>query len=121
MRGKVEGREARIKLTVCGPNDRRKRIVAVVDTGSEGWLTLPQKVIGELGLPRTGSVRAMLADGSEAMFDVYRAHVIWNRRRILIDVEASEATPLVGMTLLAGCELRVEVWSGGKVSINRPT
>ena len=51
------------------------------------------------------------------MFHIYEVTVLWDGspRRIAVD-EASTA-PLVGMTLLHGYELSVQVRNGGSVTI----
>jgi clan AA aspartic protease len=117
MKGVVRGGEGRIRLTVRGPSGRRQTVEAVIDTGSSGWLTLPQSVVNSLGLSRTGTIRAALANGAEAVFDTYEVVVIWNRRALQIEVEQAEATPLVGMSLLNGSELRMQVRQGGAISV----
>jgi clan AA aspartic protease len=110
-------REALIRLLVRGPSGEEQQIDAVVDTGFDGWLSLPPEVIAKLGLPWRRRGRAFLADGSESIFDMYEATVAWdaNSRRIAVD-EASTA-PLVGMALLGGYELNIQVRSGGRVTI----
>ena len=52
------------------------------------------------------------------MFDIYEGTVVWDGspRRVAVD-EASTAA-LVGMALLDGYELNVQVRSGGGVTIN---
>ena len=61
--------------------------------------------------------RALLADGSECVFDIYEVSVLWDGslRRIVVD-EASTA-PLVDMALLHGYDLSVQVRNGGSVTI----
>jgi clan AA aspartic protease len=120
MKGLFHVTEARIDLVVFGPAGHRKTVAAVVDTGPSGWLTLPKSVIDDLGLLKTGTVRAALANGSEAEFNTYEGAVLWNRRRHRIEVEEAETTPLIGISLMAGCELKMEVWRGGDVSIKPP-
>jgi predicted aspartyl protease len=63
--------------------------------------------------------RGVLADGSECLFDVYVAKVVWDGklRRVLID--EADSDPLVGMALLRGYELRMHVQSRGKILIKR--
>jgi predicted aspartyl protease len=63
--------------------------------------------------------RGMLADGSECLFDVFEAKVVWDGKTRSILVDEADTDPLVGMTLLAGFELKMEVRSGGKVTIKR--
>jgi hypothetical protein len=60
-----------------------------------------------------------LADGSECLFDVYSAEVGWDRKRLRILVDEADTDPLVGMALLAGYELTIEVREGGTVMIKR--
>ena len=61
----------------------------------------------------------MLADGSECGFDIYSGEVLWNRRRVHIEIDAREAMPLVGMQLLEDFELTMQVRQDGPVIISR--
>jgi clan AA aspartic protease len=91
----------------------------VVDTGCNGWLTLPPALIAALGLPWQTAVHGILADGTEILCDVYEATVVWDRRQRQIPVVDADAAPLVGMALLEGSELNMQVRAGGKVTIRR--
>lgn len=110
-------REALVRLWVRGPQGQAEEIEAVVDTGFNGSLTLPPALIASLGLPYRRSGRALLADGSESLFDVYEATVDWDGLPRRISVDAAETEPLLGMTLLDGYELRVQSRVGGGVFI----
>ena len=71
----IEGRvnaayEAAMILTVQGPEGQARAIEAVVDTGYNGFLTLPPVLVGELELPFVTSGEATLADGSAVSFDI---------------------------------------------------
>ncbi len=90
---------------------------AVIDTGFSGFLPLPSALVAGLGLAFSGVGWAVLADGSEARFDVYDATLLWDGRRRRIYVYAAETAPLAGMRLLEGHDLHVEVESGGRVVI----
>jgi clan AA aspartic protease len=118
MTGVVRQREARIKLRLIGPRGQRVIVEAVIDTGYTGWLTLPSDLIATLELPWTDVTPVILADGNEAVFDVFDASVVWNRRKLAIKVDQADATPLLGMALMEGCKLSIDVRSGGKVQIN---
>jgi clan AA aspartic protease len=91
---------------------------AVIDTGFTSSLTLPDATVAALGLTRQSGGGAVLADGSVRQFDSFAAEVAWNGgwRPILVYTVGSEA--LLGMLLLAGHELRVEVVPGGSVTID---
>jgi len=109
--------EAALILTVQGPEGRAREIEAVVDTGYNGFLTLPPVLVGELDLPFVTSGEATLADGSAVGFDIHMVTVDWDGQARLVEADAAETTPLVGMRLLAGHDLHVEVENGGRVVI----
>ena len=112
--------EGVIPLSVSGPTGQARDIEAIVDTGYDGFLTLPHALVRELGLPFETSGRATLADGSEASFNVHRGTVRWDTEPRNIDVDVSETTPLVGMSLLEWHRLVVDVRDGGRVAIEAP-
>ena len=109
--------EAILRLPVRGPLGRRGRITAVIDTGFNGALTLPLNVITELGLPWLQSDEVELGDGSLTECDFYAAVVIWDRRAHSILVAEADTTPLVGMQLLQGFEVKMNVERRGEVTI----
>lgn len=119
IKGIVRGRESLIRLTVLGPRGRQHTIEAVIDTGYTGGLTLPPLIISTLGLRWRTFGRATLADGSMSYFDVYQAKVEWDGRVRSVLVDEFDATPLVGMALLRGYELRMQVRPRGKVTLKR--
>jgi clan AA aspartic protease len=109
--------EATLRLTVRGLDGQTRRITAVIDSGCNGFLSLPLAIIEELGLPWKARTSAELADGSETEFDTYRGIVVWDRRRCPIDVDASDTAPLVGTALLADFEMKAQFRQRGKVTI----
>ena len=109
--------EAALTLSVRGPDGRPREIEAVVDTGYNGFLTLPPVLVGELDLPFVTSGEATLADGSAVSFDIHAVTVDWDGHARHIEADAAETAPLVGMRLLAGHDLHVEVENGGRVVI----
>ena len=118
----IEGRVnaalgAVIPLTLQGTDGRTQQVEAVIDTGFSGFLTLPSALVAALGFAFDGVGWAVLADGTEARFDVHDATLLWDGQARRIYVYAAEATPLVGMRLLAGHDLHVEVEEGGRVVI----
>jgi len=112
-------REATIRLVVRGPAGQKQKIEAVIDTGFDGWLTLPPSLITQLRLLWRRRGEAVLADGRETFFDIYEAAVVWDRRGRRIPVDEADTTPLVGMALLDGYHLNMQIRAGGKVTINR--
>jgi clan AA aspartic protease len=109
--------EALVRLTVGGPGGQEQEIEAVIDTGFDGSLSLPPTLIDTLGLPWRRRGRAVLADGSESVFDIYEATLIWDGAPRRITVDAADTDPLLGMALLYNYELTVHVIEGGRVRI----
>ena len=68
-------------------------------------------------MPIIGSAESILADGSLVMEDVCLARVLWHGAERPVRVLVADATPLLGMALMRGSELRVECVSGGEVSV----
>jgi clan AA aspartic protease len=108
-------REAVISFTVRGPNGQEHEIEAVIDTGFDGSLTLPSALITALGLPWRRRGRALLADGNESVFDIYEATVLWDGTARRVSVDEVDVMPLVGMALLYGYELTMQIVEGGRV------
>jgi predicted aspartyl protease len=68
-----ERREAVIRLRVYGPAGQNEEIEAIIDTGFDGSLSLPSSIVAQLGLIWRQRGLALLADGSESVFDIYEA------------------------------------------------
>ncbi|WP_088242508.1 clan AA aspartic protease [Calothrix rhizosoleniae] len=92
---------------------------AIVDTGFNGWLSLPPDLIAELNLKWKRRGRAILGDGSECVFNVYEAVVVWDDTLLTIPVDEADSEPLVGMSLIEGYELKVQVFEGGRVELRK--
>ncbi|HJX29200.1 MAG TPA: clan AA aspartic protease [Thermoanaerobaculia bacterium] len=110
-------REAIVRLLVRDLQGREQVIEAVIDTGFNGYLTLPPEIIASLDLPFRRNGRAVLGDGSAVTFDIHEAVVLWGGRVRRISVDAADTTPLLGMGLLYGHELSVQVIEGGEALI----
>ena len=108
-----------MRLSVFGQRGQREEIEAIVDTGYDGFLTLPPTMIRELELRWITYGDATLADGSEIDFDVHEGEILWNRRRVVIPIDSSDSTPLIGMRLLEGFEVTLQVRQDGPVLIKR--
>ena len=109
--------EAVITLPLQGPAGQVQEVVAVIDTGYNGTLTLPPSLIAELGLPFIGEGRAVLANGEEETFAVHGVTVLWDGQLRHVDTGAVGAEPLIGMTLLDRHDLSIQVRDGGRVLI----
>ncbi len=92
---------------------------AIVDTGFNGWLSLPPDLIAELNLRWKRRGRAILGDGSECVFNVYKAVVIWDGHLLTIPVDEADSEPLIGMSLMEGYQLKVQIFEGGHVELRK--
>jgi clan AA aspartic protease len=118
MQGAVNlRREATFSLVVGNLDGQRQFINTVIDTGFDGFLSLPSEMITRLGLPWTISNPATLGDGSEVLFDFYTGTVICDGQYRMIDIAESETEPLLGMAMLYGYRLQVDNVEGGIVKI----
>ena len=112
-----ERHEATIHIVVHHLNGPEQEVAAILDTGFSGSLTLPLDVITALGLPWRTRGTVTLANGQEDQFDIYAAVIRWDGAQRNILVEAADTDPLVGMALLAGHDVHIQVEEGGTVII----
>ena len=118
IRGVVNARhEAIVRLRVRGPGGVESDVDVIVDSGFTSSLALPVIMVTALGLARQSGGTAVLADGSVRQFDIFAAEVAWGGtwRSVLVSAVGNES--LLGMRLLAGHKLVIEVVPGGLVEI----
>ncbi|RKU05760.1 clan AA aspartic protease [Candidatus Poribacteria bacterium] len=116
--GKITAnREAIIELEVIGSNQRREKVEAVIDTGFNGYLTLPNNLIRYLNLQRAGSRHVTLGDGNVVVLDVYLAMVLWHGQQREVLALQADSGPLIGMSMLYGNRVMLEVIGDGDVTI----
>jgi clan AA aspartic protease len=108
-----------IPLSVCGFDGEVYAQDAIVDTGFNGWLSLPPDLIAQLNLRWKRRGRAILGDGSECVFDVYEAVLAWDGDLLTIPVDEADSEPLVGMSLMEGYRLLIQVFEGGRVELSK--
>ncbi len=110
MRGSIDAGGRALLSIQIGPDSvsRPVAIEAWVDTGFTGDLVLPQATIDALALRQSGSVDAILADGSQIELKTYTCFVNWFGEERRLEVVANDGDyPLLGVGLLLGLELRV--------------
>ena len=111
-------KEAVIKLIVLGQNGVQQEIPAILDTGYTEYLKLPPQVIATLGLPYRYSLSMYLADGNPIRVRVFDGIVRWAGQERSIPVQETEGDILLGMSLLYGSRLLIDVLDGGEVTLN---
>ena len=113
----TNNQEAIIELKIVGLN-RREKTQVVIDTGFDGYLTLPGDLISRLGLRQAGRRHAILGDGNIVALEVYRAKVLWHDEEREVPVLRTDGGPLVGMALLEGNRVILDVVPDGNVRID---
>ena len=97
--GRVSGKKVVITFELAEAVQPRE-IEAVVDTGYNGYVTLPASMVRTRQLSFAGHRRGTLADGTVVLLEVYMARVIWHGRERDVLVSEVEGGPLVGISLL---------------------
>ena len=111
------GLSATIEIEIRWASDRARKFDALLDTGFNGAVSLPSKVVRELGLPLVSERTVTLGDASDVRVMVHAGIVRladgWHRCPIL----ATGDMPLVGMQLLEGLKVCFEAVDGGVIEI----
>lgn len=120
MTGRVTAQgTAVVAVSLFDLNQDPRPVDAVIDTGFNGFLTLPLPEIVRLGFAYEGTVGVVLGDGAQVRLDAFAGSVLWDgevREGLIL---AAEGSPLIGMALLAGSRLCLDVTDGGPVTIER--
>ena len=120
IEGRINDRyEPIITITVTTPEGASREVEAVVDTGFNGFLSLPAELVEELGLPFLYSSRAFLADDRQVTLQTHQATINWDGQSRTVRASASGTTALVGMRLMEQHQLEMDVRREGAVRISR--
>ena len=118
INGAVFGLQARLNIIIYPPGYPAIDIECVVDTGFEGFLTLPPDLIAKLGLPYVAPIDANLADNSRIVTNVHQGVILWNGVDRAIPILAMGRRPLLGTALLADYHLGIDFYEGGTVLVD---
>ncbi len=89
----------------------------MIDTGFNGFLTLPSEIIKLLDLPYIGQGRVLLANGKEDLLDLYESTLLWDGEWRTVEADSAETDVLIGMALLHRYQLQIDVVENGQVLI----
>jgi clan AA aspartic protease len=112
-----ESLEAIVEVQLLDAAGASHFVEPLIDTGYNGYLSLPTRTVLDLGFPHLLRFRAELADGSQQVVHSYEGRVSWLEVERTIEIDALDAQPLLGMALLNNCLVGMEVWTGGRVTI----
>jgi clan AA aspartic protease len=118
IRGQVNAsKQVVIPLQLSGPNRQPENVAAIVDTGFDGLLTVSPDLVTRLQLPFGMARSYEIGDGRRVEFDIHRATVLWDGKERQVDAVVTTGGVLVGMAMLKGFHLFVDVVDGGEVLI----
>ena len=92
-------------------------VEVVLDTGFNGELALPASIIPQLDLVPMNNRYTYLAVGGEVWLSAWRSLILWNGRPRSIEIVETDSEPLLGMDLLHGNRVTIEVREGGSVTV----
>ena len=121
--GRVNERhEATIPVTLAAPVDRELHdFIAIIDTGLDYHLALPNTVATRLGYhPIPEPISMIMGNERRHEFDRSFVAMLWDDQPMSVPALVSDSEEiLVGNRLLAGCYLTAVMVPGGRVTISR--
>ena len=115
--GVVRGLVPIVTVSVMGKDGALRRFQAVMDTGFTGTFALPIADVQRLGLSNPKRQQVAFANGESGNCDVYQADMIWDGETQSARLYAIGVEPLVGMALLDGSRVTMDVAEGGAVTV----
>ncbi|MDP6355829.1 MAG: clan AA aspartic protease [Planctomycetota bacterium] len=109
--------QAVVELTLVGPQNQPINVNAIIDTGFNGFLTLPLAQVRNLECEHIAKAEATLADGSTDAFELFLAEVIWDGRKRVVEADSSEGELLIGMAMMRGHDLSIRITDQGEAKI----
>jgi clan AA aspartic protease len=110
-------REATFDLVVIAPDDQERQVDVVLDTGFNGYLTLPRRIVQDLRFPLAGNRRVTLGNGATVVLDMYVGRVRWHGHEREILILQADGGAVVGMALLDGSRVTLDVVDEGDLLI----
>jgi predicted aspartyl protease len=90
----------------------------VIDTGFTDYLTVPPELLPVISWCFDEFVEVILADGSVSTVEAHKVTVLWDGAEREVAAFAMRGGPLVGMSMLQGSRVTLDVVDGGAVSID---
>ena len=112
-----ENLQAWIPVDILDGRGAFRPIRAVLDTGFTGGLTLPAEAIRSLHMSFAGERPASLANGETVNLACWLGTVLWHGHRRSVLILQTDGYPQLGMSLLHGSRVSLEVSYEGDVAI----
>ena len=126
MLGTFENDQPKIEIEVKGVNGKPKKVIALVDSGFNGYLTLPYVEAFPLGLILTGIQSNTLADGSSTSHLVCIGNICVDGKCVTTTIDIQPANIILlgtkllkelGKTFILDCvNGKVEIVNSSKTS-----
>ena len=113
--GEIDGLSPRVPIFVTGEDDSAKSYCALLDTGFDGALSIGLADASELGLRFIRDQVVILADGSEKITSLFAGEVYFAGQWREVPVNATGDDSTVGMQLLYGASIRINVMLNGDI------
>ena len=117
--GRLIGGKATVPVIFRLPEQPDFSLDFVIDTGFNGYLTLPPQAVNVMNLPLHSSIPGTLADGSQVLFSTHLARIVWDNVEKVVFVLASGNKPLLGTAMMKGYHLEVDFEDNGLVSLEK--
>ena len=118
LTGKVNGDlQAWLTVEIMTPSGQPRPIEVALDTGFNGQIALPAITIQRLELSEESSRLAITATGERVRLTTYYDTMMWRGEPRIIEVVEADSEPLLGMELLLGNRVTLDVLEGGPVTI----
>ena len=104
-------REAALSVIVRGLHGQEEHVEAVIDTGFNGFMVLPNPLVATLGLPYHTHTMATLADGTTVTLAIYKATCLaWARQQCVCLGGRGRSTYRHGVAPRQSCNARCRRW-----------
>ena len=118
MRGKVnEKGQALVDVEVMDRDGWFQPLEFVMDTGFTGDLLLSADAIQRLHVAPHIEINASLADGQDVKLSSWLVSVLWHDRILRVTMAQADGEPLLGMGLLRGSRVTLDVQLDGDVTV----
>lgn len=115
--GAVRGLIPIVPIAIMDRNGHPQQFQAVLDTGFAGVISLPRSSIERLGLAFSRQEPVTFANGETQESSIYQATAIWEGERYSVPVYQLGPEPLIGMGLLNGSRVTIDVIEDGPIDI----
>ena len=109
--------EAVAPVPVMNRNGQFQPFEFILDTGFDGFLALPPELIQRLGLEPAESVFVTFANGRRELWNAWECRILWHDLPRDIVIFESRGETLLGMALLEGSQVNIQVRIDGAVII----